>query len=402
MIDSLSVKGFKSLLDVSLDMRQLTILVGGNASGKSSALQTLLLLRQSCGADGHVKELQLSGPLFEAGTADDVLHPLAAMQGDDRVVSIMLRESDAQASAAREFKYRFRYARESAESGHRLLDSFGNIAMEIPAALQPEREGLEFGYICAERLGPRVSYPLPSSGSIAGPVGKCGEYTTAHLARARNETRSVAAAIGQKLELAALHLSDGVASARSSGASQKENSDNRLTTITNHALNWIIPGAWYDVAERPNMDAAQLSFHRTDKTNPKPERPTHVGFGLSYALPVIVGALAVSTKGLLICENPECHLHPLSQSRMGVFLAIASSCGPQIVLETHSDHVVNGVRLGIKLGLIDANQVVIHYFRKSEDGAQTEVTRINLDPDGSLQEWPPGFLDQIANDLSRL
>ena len=80
MIERIFIDGYKCLKGVTLDTGNLNVLVGPNASGKSSVLQSLLLLRQSADKDGNVAALHLSGPLYEAGTAQDVLHPAAEHQ----------------------------------------------------------------------------------------------------------------------------------------------------------------------------------------------------------------------------------------------------------------------------------------------------------------------------------
>ena len=61
-------------------------------------------------------------------------------------------------------------------------------------------------------------------------------------------------------------------------------------------------------------------------------------------------------------ENPEAHLHPSAQAAMGEFLAISAASGIQVILETHSDHVLNGIRRAVKKGLITHHDVAIHFF----------------------------------------
>ncbi len=73
----------------------------------------------------------------------------------------------------------------------------------------------------------------------------------------------------------------------------------------------------------------------------------HTGFGVSYSLPIVLAALLARGGGLLLIENPEAHLHPAGQSRMGTFLAAVAADGVQVVVETHSDHVLNGIRRAI-------------------------------------------------------
>lgn len=71
---------------------------------------------------------------------------------------------------------------------------------------------------------------------------------------------------------------------------------------------------------------------------------TNVGFGISYVLPVVVSLLKAKEGELVIVENPEAHLHPKGQRKMGKLMARAAQGGVQIIVETHSDHVL-GVTL---------------------------------------------------------
>jgi predicted ATPase len=69
-------------------------------------------------------------------------------------------------------------------------------------------------------------------------------------------------------------------------------------------------------------------------------------------------------------------------------------------METHSDHVINGVRLAVKQGRITSEQAVFHYFRG--DGTGVEVVSPQVDTDGMLDQWPEGFFDELENTLDQL
>src|SRR5690606_40491371 len=71
---------------------------------------------------------------------------------------------------------------------------------------------------------------------------------------------------------------------------------------------------------------------------------------------------------LLVLENPEAHLHPQGQTAMGILLAYAASCGVQIVVETHSEHVMDGIRIAVKDGILESNSVKFHYLSKTKEG----------------------------------
>jgi predicted ATPase len=127
-------------------------------------------------------------------------------------------------------------------------------------------------------------------------------------------------------------------------------------------------------------------------------RPANTGFGFSYALPVIVAGLATPVGGTLLIENPEAHLHPAGQSAMGRFLARVAAAGTQVIVETHSDHVVNGIRVA---AVSDADRVgpetLIYYFEP-----EGEPHVMTLSESGAVSSWPEGFFDQIQVDLAAL
>lgn len=135
----------------------------------------------------------------------------------------------------------------------------------------------------------------------------------------------------------------------------------------------------------------------------------NVGFGISYVAPVIVSLLKAKSGDLVIIENPEAHLHPRGQRKMGELIAKAASGGAQIILETHSDHILNGIRLSVKNRTISTNDVRLNYFFQRLDSnlilgervIHEKCSPVILD-DGSLSDWPDGFFDEWDKALDEL
>ena len=71
----------------------------------------------------------------------------------------------------------------------------------------------------------------------------------------------------------------------------------------------------------------------------------------------------------------------------------AAAAGAQVIVETHSDHILNGVRLTVKRGLLPAMDVRLHYFQRHADGI-IEITSPVIGSDGMLSHWPTGFFDE--------
>jgi len=129
-------------------------------------------------------------------------------------------------------------------------------------------------------------------------------------------------------------------------------------------------------------------------------KTTNIGFGISYCLPMLLGGLPGRENGLFVIDSPEAHLHPVSQSKIAGFLCQVASANTQLIVETHSDHILNGVRLAVAKGIIPAEDVRIHYLYHNDDGVSCE--QIAVKRDGSLSMWPAGFFDQTEKDLAEI
>jgi len=132
-------------------------------------------------------------------------------------------------------------------------------------------------------------------------------------------------------------------------------------------------------------------------------RATNVGFGLSYILPVITTLLVstISDKNIVIIENPEAHLHPKGQTELGRLIFLCAKSGIQVIIETHSEHILDGIRLATKEDGNFSENIQIHWFELDED-RNTEVSSPIIDNNGKINEWPSGFFDQFEINNSKL
>ena len=122
-------------------------------------------------------------------------------------------------------------------------------------------------------------------------------------------------------------------------------------------------------------------------------------------LPIIVAALSVRSSDLLLIENPEVHLHPVGQAAMGEFLAEVAAAGVQVITETHSDHVLNGIRRAVKNGILTPDHAALHFFRPRRHSEQQQLPQVHspvLDAEGNIDTWPEGFFDQFDKDMNYL
>ena len=106
----------------------------------------------------------------------------------------------------------------------------------------------------------------------------------------------------------------------------------------------------------------------------------------------------------MLIENPEAHLHPKGQFMMGELIARAASAGIQVIVETHSDHVLNGIRVAVHDKVINPDSLKIHFFSRLEEAGRmkSKVESPVIDKNGRLDQWPEGFFDEWDKSLERL
>ena len=162
-------------------------------------------------------------------------------------------------------------------------------------------------------------------------------------------------------------------------------------------LQVISPGVKFDYKIQKESDSSFSLFNS--------HRSKNVGFGLSYTLPVITALLlgTIIPDSLVIIENPEAHLHPKGQTEMAKLISLCVQAGTQVIVETHSDHLFNGIRIHAKTDQTKqfAEQVKIYWFELDKNN-NTEVSETTLNNDGRLDKWPAGLMDQFEINASEL
>ena len=368
MINKIKVNNFKCFQNSEINFRKLTILAGSNSVGKSSVLQALLLSRitiekliQYSLLDNDQKinkkvQIPLNGKfLLALGNTKEVL----TRDANSNIVSIGL--TDAQL----ETEIFFPLKAEDTKS------DYYNLELGEDWTQKGTFDNLknEFYYLNAERLGPRLTYDVDQQDYIH--VGWQGEYTIQVLAQ--NKENSIE---------------------EPTHRSFIDTLDYKLISQVKSWMNYIIPGFYIDEAE---LDGKLKKAYTTYSNS----SPTNVGFGISYVLPIIVNGLLAKSNSVFIVENPEAHLHPKGQSNIGFFLGQLASSGIQVVIETHSEHVVNGIRrAALSKNNLNTNDILINFFSGIDINKTSVVREIFVKETGDLSSFPKDFFDQVQQDMA--
>ena len=370
MLRNINLLHFKCFEHLDLDCTSLNLLCGLNGMGKSSVIQALLVLRQSFETGELLNgRLVLDGERIDLGTGLDVLFDGA----ENDVVGFVLQDDEMTDPLAMVFNY----SRQLNQWDDRSNDINENTEY-LPVVWQKVPPlGGRLVYVDAERVGPRKLYPLSGVLARRGDFGVSGEYAWNYLN---------------------LHQDDLLPE---NDPRCIEGESRRLLDVVNQWLQDVCPGAHLELEAVPDADAliAGFSFDRIGDVRTPRYRATNVGFGLSYVLPAIL-ALLSPPRTLCLIENPEAHLHPRGQTKLGELSARAASIGVQVFAETHSDHFIDGVRIAVRDGLIAPEDTAFHYFER--DGNKAVVSSPQVDADGRLSHWPAGFFDQHEENLARL
>ena len=125
-----------------------------------------------------------------------------------------------------------------------------------------------------------------------------------------------------------------------------------------------------------------------------------VGYGVSQSLPILVD-ICSHTDALFLLQQPEVHLHPRAQAELAtVFAASVQENGNSFMIETHSDHIVDRMRILVRQGEIPAEDVSILYFEPVKNAVR--IHNIEVDDDGNLENAPPGYRDFFLRESDRL
>lgn len=359
MINYMQVENFKSIKKLSLPLENLNLFFGMNGMGKSSVIQALLLLRQSFWENykSGLDYLYTNGEMIQLGTGKDIF----CQTGNSDVIRFYIQYDN---NIAYDCRYQYEIDRPDSDQ---LMRVGGKNEEGYAVPLFSEY----FSYLGAEHIGPRKQYSTENwkRNGIAG-LGTMGEFVVPFLALE-----------GEKIRIPdEMCLQTG-----------------KTTRLIDQVSAWmaeISPGIRISAELLPYIEKAKLGIsYSGERMVSDAFHPINVGFGIPYVLPLVVELLISNKNSLLLIENPESHLHPKGQTMIARLISLAASHGCQIICESHSDHIINGIRVAVKNGQISNKKVGVSFFSKNRN-QETKVDNIYMDERGNLSDYPSGLLDE--------
>lgn len=351
MLDKLSISGFKAIDNIELDIRDLTVLVGMNSSGKSSVIQSILLAVQSLSFNNGSL---LNGLLVSLGDFKEARNYLT----NSKEIKINLKKSDDDGEVEISI---------FEKNGKLNLDKI-TTNKELMKFLKYQNKNMRF--LSSNRIGSKDIYEV--NYSQITDIGFLGEFAIDYFEQHKS-----------------IILDENLIKNKETGRT--------LESQVNYWLSYIVNGE-IQTNSIEGTDSVRAAYKIK---NNRYFRPKNVGAGLSYIISIIIALLSSKPGTLNIVENPEIHLHPRAQSRLMEFMVFVSNAGVKLIIETHSDHIFNGIRKSLYKKQLNPNQVSTYYFDLDINGVSI-VNNVDFNSEGKVINHIEGLFDQFDDDLDVL
>ena len=342
MIQKLVVKRFKSIEDANLNLKKLNLFVGANSAGKSSAIQALMLALDN----------------NDAGTIAvpcNMVHVRTSSFNELRSYILNAKSFEIQLN---EINYEFT-SRDDAMM-QTMIRKTTNVGVK----------GVNLLYLLAMRNAD-LSRTSINSAPRLNPLGKNGEFVIDYYYNHRTDVLPPSLVF-----------------------------DKNLGTLDGQVNYWLNRLTGYSM--QVSMLGSEYQVYFEDFTSKKLLSPIHVGTGISFIAELLIVCLAAKENDLIIIENPEIHLHPSAQAAIMDFLAMVAANGnSQIIVESHSDHLFNGIRRLLHNEKLKIGVVSVYNFKRDGRGI-TSAQEVQLSQMGGIKEYIPGMFDQFDEDLDAI
>lgn len=353
MINKLHIKQFKCFSNTEIELQNINIFSGANSSGKSSAIQAILIICNNA-RDNHTSPL--NGTWLRTGAFDECRNH--SMPARDFCIGITSGDQKCEAL----------FKMNDDDSGADVAIEWLKSSPQLKQHLNIDNKHIY--YLPANRIGPEDSYA--KNFDNINFLGNRAEFVIDFLFKNRKK----------------LVLSDLI---------EDKKQGETLEDQVNYWLEKLVD-ARFIITDPGLGNTLMLGIsHKRGKH----VRPYHMGSGVSFLLSVIIVCLSAKKDDLVIIENPEIHLHPKAQSELTGFLCFVANAGVQIIVETHSDHIFNGLRKAVLKRQISSDKASIQFFKIEEYGKAKTIS-ILLDDQGKVLNSEKGLFDQFDDDLDEM
>lgn len=365
MIKKYTIQNFKNHANTALSLSNLNIFTGLNCMGKSSVIQSMLLLR-----DSYAKNPSMSTLYTDVDSVDVVDSASLVncnLEKNQDVMQLCIESEEGS------LKFSYQFSMED-------KDTLASIEPDVPQGMKScSLFTDDFQYLSAFRSGPQASYGSSSivdkHRQVSQKLGM-GEYAVYFLHKFQTEDIPVA-------EL----MYPG-----STSRSLYDQTELWMTEISR--------GIKFKLDQNGNSVNLSFGYERAGKPTVY-HNAMNTGYGVAYILSVIVSILSARPGALIIIENPESHIHPSGQSALMRMISIAASNGVQFIIETHSDHILNGALVNAKKNVISREKISVYYFDVDER-LNSAPHLLKIEDNGRIQNAPEGFFDQMDADTEVL
>ena len=424
MLTHLKLENFKIWRSTGpIRLALITLLLGTNSSGKSSLIQSLLLIRQTVKGDDPNLDLNLGNP--EAGDSvtlgqfKDLLcrHSAASESTSATQVGVEFRWSEhGTADGSTLFSARYNKGQAgSAELAYLRLGKDGQgfsvqrskpgiyrLSLATQAKFlgqssdfRPERS-FAFSASTLNKLGAQAELIKPIGPALLNELGRIIYLGPVRRLAQRDYVWAgrMPAHIGDDGAKAVDALiASGVARQLATKRRQTLPVEAKLFEQTIHWLKEMNLADGLSIRALGSSARHELLIENDGQTSNLKD----VGVGVSQVLPVIVAALFAQPGHIVIVEEPESHLHPLAQSKLAeLFAEISKERNVQFIVETHSEHLFRRMQTLIARQNLTTNDAAMYFVER--DGKAAKMRPLELDDLGRVKNWPEGFFGDVLGE----
>lgn len=355
MIDTFSLYDFKCLHIAEMSFSNINIITGRNSSGKSSVIQALNLMSE------HLLSKPENGSVSQLVSTARQIRPYS----DYRNMYYNSECFRLEASTTGNHTYNMTFTPANDRMVATLV-AYNESGDTVDESLFPK-----IYHLPASRQSNQDSYKMNPDTRV--PLGKEGEFVVDFYFTHR----------GMKVPQSYTTSED---------YTLEYNLNYWLQLLTGYSINVISENEKYNV-----FFVDTLGNHI---------RPSQVGTGVGFIAAVLMVCMCSESNSLIAIENPEIHLHPGAQAKLCEFLSITAKSGKQLLIESHSDHIINGILVNVKEKEIINNENLKIYFFDDDDNDDTDFCmkpyELNVSRNGRINNAPTDFFDQIQIDLRKL